>query len=372
MANNDNAANVKIEGEMHLVITGRVAPQYIEHSGNSQIISMIEIGTSNISKAVSSAGKDLDNIGMVSLDQLFCPYMIGADWATHESLPYWHEPTSAEITATDLNPFNPGKVMTNAATFYQSGPNVSLYNSVEFLNGEQIGSGDFCQYKNIYPTGSLELNSVKGVGFKAPLILTGWGYDINDNPVPADSGNPTAFASGAFRNPALWKSGPLDARWDEARQVWSAGVTTGTTSGGDCNCGCSCAEGYDLVLPDGTKTTRVLKWVPPSDLEIDVANGHIWLPQANEIDTLPNLAQYYPLVHVSGSAGTWTLNASGYLKARYSDYINESNGTTVTGTVATTGVVKTGSITFMREDTSDSDLMSLTVTINGTISPSGS
>ena len=95
MANNDNAANVKIEGEMHLVITGRVAPQYIEHSGNSQIISAVEIGTSNISKAVSSAGKDLDNIGMVSLDQLFCPYMIGIDWATHESLPYWNQPETS-------------------------------------------------------------------------------------------------------------------------------------------------------------------------------------------------------------------------------------------------------------------------------------
>ena len=227
MANNDNAANVKIEGEMHLVITGRVAPQYIEHSGNSQIISMIEIGTSNISKAVSSAGKDLDNIGMVSLDQLFCPYMIGADWATHESLPYWNQPeVSGDITATELNPFNPGKTMVDAATFYAEGPNVALYNSIEILNGEQIGSGDFSQYKNIYPTGNLELNSVKGVGFKTPIILTGWGYDIDGNPVPGDTGDPTVFANGAFRNPSLWKSGPLDTRWDPARGVWSAGSNT--------------------------------------------------------------------------------------------------------------------------------------------------
>jgi len=227
MANNDNAANVKIEGEMHLVITGRVAPQYIEHSGSSQIISTIEIGTSNISKAVSSAGKDLDNIGMVSLDQLFCPYMIGADWATHESLPYWNQPeVSGDITATELNPFNPGKTMVDAATFYAEGPNVALYNSIEILNGEQIGSGDFSQYKNIYPNGNLELNSVKGVGFKAPMIITGWGYDTNGKPVPADSGDPEVFATGAFRDPKLWKSGPLDVRWDNDRQTWSAGTST--------------------------------------------------------------------------------------------------------------------------------------------------
>jgi hypothetical protein len=225
MANNDNAANVKIEGEMHLVITGRVAPQYIEHSGNSQIISMIEIGTSNISKAVSSAGKDLDNIGMVSLDQLFCPYMIGADWATHALLPYWDMPavSAAGITATDLNPFNPGMAMVDAATFYAEGPNVALYNSVEILNGEQIGSGDFSQYKNIYPNGNLELNSVKGVGFKTPLILTGWGYDTDNKPVPADIVDPNSFAADAFRNPVKWKSGPLDVKWDDDRKVWTGG-----------------------------------------------------------------------------------------------------------------------------------------------------
>jgi len=116
--------------------------------------------------------------------------------------------------------------MVDAAKFYAEGPNVALYNSVEFLNGEQIGSGDFSQYKNIYPSGALELNSVKGVGFKAPIILTGWGYDIDGNPVPSDSGDPTVFASGAFRNPSLWKSGPLDTRWDPIRGVWSAGTST--------------------------------------------------------------------------------------------------------------------------------------------------
>jgi hypothetical protein len=229
MANNDNAANVKIEGEMHLVITGRVAPQYIEHSGNSQIISMIEIGTSNISKAVSSAGKDLDNIGMVSLDQLFCPYMIGIDWATHELLPHWEEPTSTDVNATSLNPFNPSKTMVDAAKFYAEGPNVALYNSIEIINGEQIGSGDFSQYKNIYPNGGLELNSVKGVGFKAPIIITGWGYDIDGKPVPADSEDPDAFASDAFRNPVKWKSGPLDVRWDDEKKVWTS-VGGGTPS----------------------------------------------------------------------------------------------------------------------------------------------
>jgi len=174
-----------------------------------------------IEKAISAAGRDIDNIGMVSMDSLFCPYVIGMNWSDHASLPHWEEPVAGTVTATDLNPFNPAMGMTSATVFYNSGPNLGLYNSIETL-----GEGDFCQFKNVNEN-ELRLNSVKGVGLKTPIILTGWGYDTNDKPVPADIADPDAFASDAFRNPSLWKSGPLDVRWDDDRKVWTGGNGTG-------------------------------------------------------------------------------------------------------------------------------------------------
>jgi hypothetical protein len=206
-----------VEREMHLVMTGRVASHTIGLNGATQNIDVIEIGTSTIDKAISAAGRDIDNIGMVSMDSLFCPYVIGMNWSDHASLPHWEEPVAGTVTATDLNPFNPAMAMTSAAVFYNTGPNLAIYNSVETL-----GEGDFCQFKNVNEN-ELRLNSVKGVGLKTPIILTGWGYDTNDKPVPADSSNPDVFASGAFRDPSLWKSGPLDVRWDDDRKVWTGG-----------------------------------------------------------------------------------------------------------------------------------------------------
>lgn len=206
-----------VEREMHLVMTGRVASHTIGLNGATQNINVVEIGTSTIDKAISAAGRDIDNIGMVSMDSLFCPYVIGMNWEDHLSLPHWEEPLSGTVTATDLNPFNPAMGMTSATAFYNTGPNLAIYNSVETL-----GEGDFCQFKNVNEN-ELRLNSVKGVGFKNPIIITGWGYDTNGKPVPADSVDPDAFAADAFRNPAKWKSGPLDVKWDDDRKVWTGG-----------------------------------------------------------------------------------------------------------------------------------------------------
>ena len=220
MAN--DAPLARPETEMHLVMTGRVASHTIGLNGATQNIDVVEIGTSTIEKAISAAGRDIDNIGMVSMDSLFCPYVIGMNWADHASLPHWEEPVAGTVTATDLNPFNPAMAMTSATVFYNTGPNLGIYNSVETL-----GEGDFCQFKNVNEN-DLRLNSVKGVGLKTPIILTGWGYDTNDQPVPADTANPDIFASDAFRNPSLWKSGPLDVRWDDSRKVWTGGGATVT------------------------------------------------------------------------------------------------------------------------------------------------
>jgi hypothetical protein len=55
------------------------------------------------------------------------------------------------------------------------------------------------------------------------MVVTGWGFDLNGNPVPADTGDNTKFASGAFSDMSNWKSGPVDLRWDDERKVWAAG-----------------------------------------------------------------------------------------------------------------------------------------------------
>jgi len=90
------------------------------------------------------------------------------------------------------------------------------------------GTGDFrfADFNDEYASykGShVEVTNIRGVGLRSPMVVTGWGFDLNGNPVPADTGDNTKFASGAFSDMSNWKSGPVDLRWDDERKVWAAG-----------------------------------------------------------------------------------------------------------------------------------------------------
>ena len=151
-----------------------------------------------------------------------------------------------------LNPFNPN----NELTFYYASTGSLLYSASitgatpsadelaksgepsGWLNyGHNIsasvvgtGIGESGEYpydlnfeKDFYGRKKVEVERIRSVGLRSPMVVTGWGFDLNGNPVPADTGDNTKFASGAFSDVANWKSGPVDLRWDDERKVWAAG-----------------------------------------------------------------------------------------------------------------------------------------------------
>jgi hypothetical protein len=62
---------------------------------------------------------------------------------------------------------------------------------------------------------------------KGPLVVAGWGFDIDNKPVPNASPNypdnsQMYFEDNWLRKPWKWKCGPVDLRWDDRRKVWTA------------------------------------------------------------------------------------------------------------------------------------------------------
>jgi len=70
--------------------------------------------------------------------------------------------------------------------------------------------------------------NLRAVAHRGPLLLHGWGYDINGKPVPnQDPKKPTdRFTTNWLSNPQKWPVGPVDLRWDEKRGVWTAPSST--------------------------------------------------------------------------------------------------------------------------------------------------
>ena len=197
----------------------------------------------SISQTALSNSEIIEFIGAMSLDGLYVPYSTYPEYSG--ILPHFENPTESgnSVTVISLNPFNPSNIFgtgvqntgsIDAGSFNQNiwvsgGHNITAAMTIsEYATSESMEDrvhpisnsfdADFSYRKKV------EINDIRAIAHRAPLILSGPGYDVDGNPVPtgADGGmHPQAYS-----NPSLWKTGPLDVRWDQSRAVWSAGSST--------------------------------------------------------------------------------------------------------------------------------------------------
>jgi len=71
-----------------------------------------------------------------------------------------------------------------------------------------------------------DMTEARAAGLKGPLVLSGWGFDIANNPVPSDTDNIRNFNTQLLCNRKNWKTGPVKLMWDEERKIWSGGLET--------------------------------------------------------------------------------------------------------------------------------------------------
>lgn len=200
-------------------------------------------------------------VGAVSLDAIFTPYTNHYESGrSGPFLPFWTYPEEVRhITSRKLNPFDPFNTLDAATlgiapkmefisgiqvsgiplgTWYDSGHNISMALNYNMLDSGANGKGgtvgltgkypyetgapvDFYFEKDHWARHRVETTGLRSVGLKSPMVLTGWGYDIDGNPVPSDTGNINKIHPRAAYDTSLWKSGPVDLRWDQARGVWT-------------------------------------------------------------------------------------------------------------------------------------------------------
>jgi hypothetical protein len=68
-----------------------------------------------------------------------------------------------------------------------------------------------------------DVDEVRTFGLRGPLLLSGWGYDIMGHPVPGKKDGEFEPPNPA-ENRSSWKTGPVDLKWDDERQVWAGGL----------------------------------------------------------------------------------------------------------------------------------------------------
>lgn len=139
---------------------------------------------------------------LMSLDGLFRPFgtlpSAQLESGVTTKIPRYVEPSGGSFpTRTDLDPFDSSDI---AAVLYNE-------SGVAIANG-QVNSND-----------------IRALALRGPLVIAGWGYDVDGKPVPNASGDNSSsdFIANYKTRQDLWKVGPMDTRWDESRGVWVAG-----------------------------------------------------------------------------------------------------------------------------------------------------
>ena len=80
--------------------------------------------------------------------------------------------------------------------------------------------------------GPTQIKHIRPYALKGPMVMAGWGYDIDGYPVPnysqKDDLSPYKpeervfqFMDDFLTRQDQWKAGPIDLRWDEVRGVWA-------------------------------------------------------------------------------------------------------------------------------------------------------
>jgi len=226
MAENRNNGFSESLGDSHFVLVGRSTPKYLENPGvASKVIRSIEVSAMGVSAAVQDSAKDWGNKGLAGFDSIFSPY---TNAPSHSELPHFEIPTNTgDPNSVTLDPFNPNGIFQaasgqafNNVLFYENGHNHQLANTWDNVGVWSTGDINFA--KDLHDNSAFTFQGVQSIGFRGPMVLSGWGFDIDGKPVPADITDPDIFANGAFNDPNTWKTGPVDLRWDDERKVWTS------------------------------------------------------------------------------------------------------------------------------------------------------
>jgi len=184
----------------------------------------------------------------VTLDGLFRPFCTSYDHMTqqelntatgnatkdkfntkHYDIPGFEDGSTGPVpNVSDLNPFTDDGLGKGHDIQGIIGGHVEYKTHKRDLNrrkNKKTVTGPNQKHENL--TDKEYSNEYRSMGLRGPLVVVGWGYDVDGLPVPSDPNDETKFLTNHKKRQDLWKAGPVDLRWDDDKKVWVAGAGGG-------------------------------------------------------------------------------------------------------------------------------------------------
>ena len=150
-------------------------------------------------------------------------------------------------TANELNPYF-SNIFNNTSTFLKNTDFIAVVHDVTNTDDEgntTTGKPSDVNFRVAAERGDNpnNISNVRINALRGPLILSGWGFGIDDMPVPQSGAINAPYSdmdglyAGAIKYPnkvrhhpdvgkdrRRWKTGPINLMWDDERKVWQGGL----------------------------------------------------------------------------------------------------------------------------------------------------
>lgn len=181
----------------------------------------VEVASSTASDATAASLSNFSQSAGCSMEQVFTPVSIqkggvGPTPGFRPPFPSYNQDGaflggSVGPTIAELNPYFPNIFADDGTAFISNCDyNVVVSEPATDLNLK----------KN---TARQSVSTVRTQGLRGPLILSGWGFGLDDLPHPYNTDNPWSFNPNLVNQRSYWKTGPVHLMWDDQRQVWAGG-----------------------------------------------------------------------------------------------------------------------------------------------------
>lgn len=175
----------------------------------------------------AAAGLNKENYSITGIEQLYSPIYIQAGATGRQNMSSFENPVYDGASRGKYGGFFGFTGNHLGATRAELDPYFST-----FLNGNPLSMLSFSDFQMFMnngpdannrknPAGSI--NKVSVSHHRGPMVVSGWGTDLGDRPVPSVAGNPFQMNPEFASNRGTWKSGPVALQWDRDRKVWSMG-----------------------------------------------------------------------------------------------------------------------------------------------------
>ena len=224
--NRDNGTAIGMTGSLH----GAAALPYRSYQGG--VSDLNDVFGLSYNATADDPWLSYKNSFSCSQEQLFSPYQISKNKDTDsDEVPRFEKVdisdeagsfsnNSIVASADEYDPYFPVGVQSaedDGSEYFANSDYHSVINEVET-------TGDLTQNLQVRRLEDAEqVKKIRSIGLRGPVVVSGRGYDLANNPVPSVDGDIQAYDTTATDDRSKFLTGPVKMMWDKERKVWSGG-----------------------------------------------------------------------------------------------------------------------------------------------------